>query len=275
MILGIVSNCWKAQLADGIELEALLETAREQGYQAIELRQGALGSYERGAEPRPDVSALAQLPQRFPDLRFNIALAMSYLNPTVTAADELFQLGIAAAKALAGASSTHLRLVDLATTPEQARSAPEAEAVDRLAELAAALSEAGGMLSLENSRQDWRRFLSMVRGARERLGSRASALKLCFDACNLLQAADHPDPALAVRELTPRMTAMIHFKQASGGVTLPLVTEGDIDWRAQMAHWRTVGYDGPALFEIAPHADVWQHLAQSRRYVEMVSVSEV
>jgi len=272
MLLGIVSNCWKAQLAAGIELDALLDAAREHGYQTIELRQGALGRYERGAESRPDVSALAQLPQRFPDLRFNIALAIPYLSPKITANDELFQLGMASAKALAGAFSLHLRLVDLATTPEQLRAAPEAETAALLADLAAALSEAGGMLSLENSRQDWGRFMSTVRAARERLGSHAASLKICFDACNLLHAADHPEPALAVRELTPRMVAMIHFKQARDGVTQPLVADGDIDWRAQLAHWRTVGYDGPGLFEIAPHADVWQHLSQSRRYVEMADV---
>jgi sugar phosphate isomerase/epimerase len=272
MILGIVTNCWKTQFAEGVELDSLLATASGHGYRAIELRQGACGRYERGAELRPDVDALAGLSTRFPDLRMNLAMAMPYLNRAMTTDDELFQLGIAAAKALAGSHPVHLRLVDLVTTPEQLRSEPEAETAARLANLAGTLANAGGMLSLENSRQDWSRFLSAVRGARERLGSDTAALKVCFDACNLLNAADHPDPAVAVRELTPQMTAMIHFKQARDGATLPVVAEGDIDWRVQLARWAAVGYDGPALFEIAPDKAIWQNLAQSRRYVEMVSL---
>jgi sugar phosphate isomerase/epimerase len=204
-------------------------------------------------------------------VQFNIAIAIPYLQPVITPLDGLFQLGIDAARALAGRSALHLRLVDLSTSPEQLRASADTETAAKIADLAAAVDAAGGVLSLENARQDWRRFIAIVRAARERLGSQAVALKLCFDACNLLAAADHPDPAEAVRALTPRMTAMIHFKQARSGTTLPLVADGDVDWRAQLAHWRTVGYDGPALFEIAPHAEIWPHLLQSRRYVEAVN----
>ena len=270
MLLGIVSNCWKVQLADGVELDALLEAAQDEGYRCIELRQGALGKYERGAQLRPDVTELARLSQGFPKLRFNIALALPCLGGALRPDEEMFQLGIAAAQALAGDGACHLRLVDLATSPDQFRQIAEADSAARLAELAAALADAGGMLSVENAKQDWRRFITVFRTARELLDNRASALKLCFDACNLLQAADHPDPTVAARELTPQMTAMIHFKQSQGGVTLPTVCDGDIDWNAQLAHWNALGYDGPALFEIAAHANVGLNLAASRKYVEAV-----
>ena len=80
MILGIVSNCWRLQLAAGVPLESLVKKAAREGYRAIEFRQGCLGEFETATEFLAECHArYAELPPQFPDVRFNIAARVSFL----------------------------------------------------------------------------------------------------------------------------------------------------------------------------------------------------
>jgi sugar phosphate isomerase/epimerase len=60
---------------------------------------------------------------------------------------------------------------------------------------------------------------------------------------------------------------MIHFKQARRGESQLTVCDGDIDWQHQLECLQAAKFDGPALFELPPHEQIWDHLRQSREYL--------
>jgi sugar phosphate isomerase/epimerase len=267
MELGIVSNCWRKQLAAGSDLAELVEHAVARGYRAIELRQGCLGRYEQGAQHLPDPLVLAELPRRFPDVRFNLALAVPFFDQRTSPDNPLLLAGIAGAQALAGdRRPPHLRLVDVATV-DAADDAAEALG-GRWAALARAVATGVGGLSLENGRQSWGVFIAAFRAARRILGAEAARLRLCYDAVNLLNAADRPDPRQVVRSLSAADLAMVHLKQARQGHATTAVCSGDIDWPDHLGVLHEVGYRGPYLFEIPPDEHVDEHLAESREFIE-------
>jgi sugar phosphate isomerase/epimerase len=267
---GVVSNCWRAQLEVGVSLEALIAEAERRGYNHVELRQGCLGAYETAAEggPRPDAEALRHLPRRFPRLQFNLAMALPYLGGGVTPATPLFEAGLRGAIAVRGSETAHLRLVDTETAPETAIGEEETEA--RLAALAAACAARGAILSVENARQPWGALRRLLDRARDRLGTACGALRLCYDPCNLLAAADRPDPRVETARLRADEIMLFHLKQAEAGSPLPVVGPGAIDWPAQWAALQQIDYTGPRLFEIPPGPDIWERLDESRRFLKEI-----
>lgn len=274
MILGLVSNCWHQQLAEGISLEKLISRAAESGYRAIELRQTCLGRFEDPQTFLPRTKALADLPQAFPELRFDLALAFPFLNPFGDASlDRLFETGVAASQALSGRFHPHLRLVDLDTSAERLTAVPLPDLAAHLARLTRRLIQTGGWLSLEHARQPWGGFLALVLEARQLLGEDAPGLRICYDPANLLMASDTPEPTEVVRGLAPETLSMLHLKQFRDQEFQQLVGPGEIDWRRQISVLKSSGYTGPALFEIASHARIWEHLDQSRIYLEGLGAS--
>ena len=77
MIPGAISNSWRLQLNDQ-DLAELVEQAREQGAEHVELRQTCLGEYETGEgdEWRPVFPKMQALVDQFPQLTFDLAMAM-------------------------------------------------------------------------------------------------------------------------------------------------------------------------------------------------------
>jgi sugar phosphate isomerase/epimerase len=269
---GIVSNCWRAQLEEGVPLDELLAEADALGYRRVELRQGCLGTYETPGDggPCPDAVALRALPVRFPRLRFNLALALPYLGGSVTPETPLYQAGLRGAVAVGRPGIAHLRLVDPETAPEALTSACESEIAARLTALATACAAQGAILSVENARQPWAAFRRIFDRARGQLGTDAGALGLCYDPCNLLGAADRPDPQGVTARLCADDVALFHFKQSDAGALLPVVGPGEVDWPGQLAALRAIGYTGPQLFEIPPGPEIWERLEQSRRYLDSI-----
>ena len=115
MKLGIVTNCWNTQLQSGTSLSELIEQATKQDYHVFELRQGACGHYENRDSLYPQEDRLTELPQQFPDCRFNIALGLPFLSSRIVEFDALLSAGCRAACSLSGNHEPHLRLVDLHT----------------------------------------------------------------------------------------------------------------------------------------------------------------
>jgi sugar phosphate isomerase/epimerase len=166
-----------------------------------------------------------------------------------------------------GAGKAHLRLVDPETSPDCLTPARCVEVAERLAALATACAEQSALLSVENSRQPWAALREILTRARERLGPRSAALGLCYDPCNLLSAADRPDPQTETGRLSADGIALFHFKQTRSGEPYPEVGPGDIDWPAQLAALRSIGYEGSRLFEIPAGPDIWERLERSREYL--------
>jgi len=261
-MLGIVSNCWQWRLDDGESLDTLIARAVDEGYGAIELRQGSLGQYETGPECRPLPESLARLVDQFPGVQFDLALAYPCFAPDGDGSDELFQAGRAAAVSLAGGGMPHLRLVDPETDATTVDPHQAAETVGRLV---AELGRVDGMLSIEHSRQAWTWFRRVFELARDRAGERGGRLKICFDPCNLLVAGD--DPAEVTASLSAADISMIHLKQRRNGLHYPAVADGEVDWTAVAAAINLLGFDGPMLFEIAAHENIWEFLDGSCAYL--------
>ena len=263
-VLGIVSNCFRTQLTAGASLTDLIAEAVQHGYRVIELRQTCLGEFETGDEPLPLPDSLTVLSESFPGVRFNVAIAVPFLQAGFSADDDVFTAGRWAAHAVAGEYPPHLRLVDpsastIADSPQTAGS--------RIARLTRAMIELDGVLSVEHSRQPWHEFRAAFDAARGDLARDGDRLRLCYDPCNLLIPGDGVDPSQITASLKPEELSMVHAKQRSGG-PLHTVTSGDIDWEAQAAALKQIGYGGPILFEIEPHADIWNHLEASRQYLQ-------
>jgi sugar phosphate isomerase/epimerase len=273
MILGIVSNCWRSQLAAGASLASLVEKAVSEGYQAIEFRQGCLGEFETAGDFFPIATRLAELSTKFPDMQFNIALAFPFFDPTVNQDSPLFHAGLDAAEALAGKFKPHLRLVDVTSDQKHVSQHEPRSIVKNLVELTRSIAARNGILSLENGKHEWRALRQFVQMAQTELGQQSSCLQHCYDACNLLQAADKPDTKQAVEQLKASALAMVHFKQARRGETQLTVCDGDIDWRHQLKYLQANGFTGPVLFELPPHEKIWDHLRQSREYLESVGLN--
>ena len=74
--LGIVSNCWKHQLDEGVSLANCLDQATKYGLVAIELRQTALGDLESTDRYFPSVERLKEVTDSYPDLCFDYAMGL-------------------------------------------------------------------------------------------------------------------------------------------------------------------------------------------------------
>lgn len=267
LIDGIVSNCWQDQLAGGAGLVDLVSEAVVRGYNVIELRQGNLGSFESSDKFIPRTERLTELPEKFPEVRFNIALSVPFLAPLKSEHEELVAAGARAAAAVAGKYQSHLRLVDLKSSFEF----DVLVATQNLVRLARSMDKCGVMLSVEHSVQQWGSFLEAFRLARQGLGDAQNCLQLCFDPCNLALFEPAVDLIAALRALSPGEISMVHFKQCSQNAVLPVLAPGDVDFAAVFSALNDINYSGPTLFEVAPSADIWQMLDTSQQFLAEIA----
>ncbi len=269
MRTGLVSNCWQKQLDSGADLLDLITRAIGTGCRCVELRQTCLGRFERGEPPVPDASALRELPEAFPDVVFNIAVNVPFLQAEKIESTPVFDAAVMAAQSVAGVHRPHLRLVDLTTSASELASGTLAELSRNVAQLAELMIRRDSWLSIEHSLQPWRPFLSVFREARRLLGERADSLRLCYDPVNLLFGDTDVDPGAVTRTLSADELSMVHFKQRRDGEVLPRMDNGDVDWREQITSLESIGYRGPYLFEVRSSDDVWDELATSVEYMRM------
>lgn len=266
MHLGLVSNCWRTQLQAGDDLLDGITAASARGYRWIELRQTCMGRFETGDPPQPDAAPLDELPQRFPELRFNIAVNVPFLEAAGLDGNPVVQAGIAAANAVAGSHPPHLRLVDLSTREPGS----DVAAITRgIATLAGTLRDQGGILSVEQSIQPWDAFRNIIDAVRQLLGDDRDRVQLCYDPVNLLNGDPHADPVAITRSLDAAAISMVHLKQRRDGRVLPRVEDGDVDWRGVLAALTEIAYRGPYLYEIAPGDNVWNEIDTSAAYLDV------
>lgn len=269
--LGIVSNCWKLQLDGGQSLDDLIVLAVGRGFRAVELRQGCLGEYEPdvagAASSAPARERLAGLSQRFPAVRFNLAVSLPCFSGDFRADDSRFHGALAATVALARGGRPQLRLVDTETRTRELDNSEIIAAGDVIAAMTRAVVEAGGQLSIEHAYQSWAGFWSAIQAARHRLGESARHLRCCFDPCNLLLTEPPESVSEIVDSIAPEDVSMIHLKQRRDGQIQPDVADGDLDWPQLLQSLDRHRHRGPWLFEVAPHAEIWENLRRSAEFL--------
>lgn len=271
---GIVTNVFRKQLEAGASLTELIAEARRRGFSAFELRQRAMSECENETcTPLPEKSAA--LRRQIPEAAFNVAIEFPIFSNVYDIRDPLYVYARDAAFELRG-DRGHLRFVDPTPNPlltDESRLNEQA----RCLELLVVDAEASGVLiSIEHSRQPLRVTRELIRRASvliEASGVIARGnLGVCFDPCNLVTSAlEKEDPVAETAALPLEDIFMFHVKQSRGGAALPFVDEGDVDWRAVLRLTRDKGYEGLALFEIAPSDRVWDNLERSRDYVSALT----
>ena len=269
MIFGAISNSWRNQLDDA-GLGDLIGEAQRRGARHIELRQTCLGRAESGEGDgwRPNLPELAGIVARFPDLTFDLAVALPCITTAIDPDGDLYQAQLTAA-ILVGGDSPHLRTVDPgASDVPWATTADVAEPASRIVPLARAAARRGVVFSMENSGQPLRSMGLLVQSARAQMDTAdAGYLGLCPDPANQLRRhpASHPLDELA--NLPADYIKIVHFKQARDGVALERVDDGDLDCRAMLRILQGKAYDGPAVMEIPSSDTVFDNLAASFAYL--------
>ena len=92
MIFGAITNSWREQLPSHTVKE-LVGQAFQKGAGHIELRQTCLGECEEGSgdDWRPNLDQLREVVQAYPDLTFDLAMALPCLSQKIDPQGEGFQ----------------------------------------------------------------------------------------------------------------------------------------------------------------------------------------
>ena len=272
MISGAITNSWRLQL-ESRHVRELIGEAERRGARHVELRQTCLGDLETGEGEawRPVVPRLRALAADFPKLSFDLAMAWPCLSAKSDPRGPAFQAALEGAKAVGG-STPHLRLVDPARFEAEWK-APEdipAEAL-AIADLATEAARQGVVLSMENSGQPIRSMGLLVSCATDTMDEGyASFLGLCPDPTNQLRLEPEGDPLDDLDGLAPEVIKIVHFKQARDGQPHPTVDTGDLDCARMASILRAKGFEGPAVMEIPPDADVFDNLESSLSFLGLL-----
>ena len=273
MKIGAITNSFGVQI-DGDNLPDLVRDARDRGAKHIELRQTFLGNCEtgKGEDWRPVIGNFQSLVDGFPDLSFNLAMAMPCLSGGVDPKGEMFRQALTAAKVV-GREAPHLRLVDPAPQDkvwERPGDIPE-EALS-VADLAREAAAQGITLSVENSGQSIGAIALLVAKCREQLSDEeGKLLGVCPDPTNQIRRQPDTDALGDLEAMPLDMFKIVHFKQVRDGQALLDVDDGDMDCARMVQILDSKGYTGPAIFEIPSHQDVFENLSKSFAYVEALS----
>lgn len=269
MIFGAITNSWRLQLEDQ-SLAELVAQAEARGARHIELRQTCLGACESGDGDgwRPSLSGLAAVIEAHPGLTYDLAMVWPCLTRETDPQGDAWQAALEGAR-LVGRDTPHLRIVDPSSFEAAWESSADIpEAAWSLAGLATEAARQGVILSMENSGQPIASMAMLVRAVREKMPEEyREYLGLCPDPTNQLRRFPDSDPLGDLNALALDMLKIVHFKQMRNGDAWPTVDDGDLDCREMRDILAAKGYDGPAIMEIPPHADVFANLESSFAYL--------
>ena len=270
MIYGAITNSWREQLPSH-SIKELVGAAVKKGARHIELRQTCLGECEEGSGPnwRPNMAQLQQVADAYPELTFDLAMALPCLSQKIDPKGDMFQAALAGAK-LVGGSQPHLRVVDPAPfeSPWNSQGDIPEEALG-LAGLATEAASQGVVMSMENSSLPIRNMAMLVEKVRSMMSETAGlGLGLCPDPTNQLRRFPDSDPLAELDALPLDMIKIVHFKQLRRGETFTSVDEGDLDCLRMRDILDAKGYAGAAIMEIPSHSEVFDNLESSFQYLD-------
>lgn len=262
--VGIVSNCWKAQLQKGESLHDLISQTRDTEFSHVELRQGCMGHFEN-SDKIPDAEALATLASEFPDISFNLAVELPIFSKSIDTTSNAVKAMIQAAKNLS--QPPHLRIVDVTATFVPHSQAPGFSIENVLASFSSLQAALGdGVISVEHAFQPWADIERFFEVSHELV----TPVKLCYDACNLGLTNEINLVSYITESIPGEWLALVHLKQRVGEAVLPKLGPGDVDWKKQLTLLSNSNYAGPLLFEINPSDEVAQCLTESLSYLRSI-----
>ena len=292
--LGIVTNIWAEEIANGARFDELMVEFGANGFKDMEVREGdylrnsefgqliqdlevAMPAYT-DAEFRTICDAvwtertyaskhaalfkeIASFTEKASDLTLSYAMSHPWLSqPTDSAADTQQILKAKKLAYLLCPERPRLRLVDLDTEGDIDASA----AVANLKHYKALLPDYPMIFAVENARQTATLTLALAV---------AGGVKLTYDETNTYRAdgttVNPPDEFWAAVKMTDLTS--VHFKQKTETGVLSEVGDGHVDFRAIAEHLKTRGYTGDLLLENTPTAHSLQDALRSRAYLRAVS----
>ena len=276
MKIGAITNSFGIQI-DGDNLVDLVRNARDRGSKHIELRQTFLGDCETGTGDgwRPVICKLRMLVSGFPELSFNLAVALPCLSGEVDPKGEIFQQSLEGARVV-GRNSPHLRLVDPAPQDKIWESADDipSEAL-HVAALAREAAAKGITLSVENSGQSIGAITMLVEECRKELSEQeGKLLGVCPDPTNQIRRQPDSDALDDLEAMPLDMLKIVHFKQVRDGQPLLDVDDGDLDCARMVRILDAKGYTGPAIFEIPSDENIFENLSNSFAYLKRISTAD-
>ena len=288
--LGIVTNIWAEEIANGARFDDLMVAFGANGFKDMEVREGdylrnsefgeliqqvesAMPAYTDTdfktvcdavwtekpfqTEHRTLFEAFAAFARKADGLTLSYAMSHPWLSSPVDSEADTQQ--ILRAKKLAYLlcpERPRLRLVDLDTEGD----IDEPAAIANLKHYAALLPDSPMIFAVENARQTATLTLKLAA---------AGGAKLTYDETNTYRAdgttLNPPDEFWATVKMTDLTS--VHFKQKNGDGVLSEVGDGYVDFCAIAGHLKTQSYTGDLLLENRPTQHSLQDAIQSRAYL--------
>ena len=288
--LGIVTNIWAEEIANGARFDELMVEFGANGFKDMEVREG---DYLRNSEFGVLIQQLESVMPAYTDAEFRticdavwteqpyqtkhvrlfeeiaaftekasgltLSYAMSHpwLSPPTDSETDTQQ--VIRAKKLAYLlcpERPRLRLVDLDTEGD----IDESAAIANLKHYAALLPEYPMIFAVENARQTATLTLKLAV---------AGSAKLTYDETNTYRAdgttVNPPDEFWGAVEMTDLTS--VHFKQKTEAGVLSEVGAGYVNFSAISEHLKTGHYTGDLLLENTPSAHSLQDALRSRAYL--------
>ena len=288
--LGIVTNIWAEEIANGARFDELMVEFGANGFKDMEVREG---DYLRNSEFGVLIQQLESVMPAYTDAEFRticdavwteqpyqtkhvllfeeiaaftekasgltLSYAMSHpwLSPPTDSETDTQQ--VIRAKKLAYLlcpERPRLRLVDLDTEGD----IDESAAIANLKHYAALLPEYPMIFAVENARQTAPLTLKLAV---------AGSAKLTYDETNTYRAdgttVNPPDEFWGAVEMTDLTS--VHFKQKTEAGVLSEVGDGYVNFSAILEHLKTGHYTGDLLLENTPSAHSLQDALRSRAYL--------
>jgi len=236
MKLGFTTAVFDKELKDKeVTLQDIIEFARTNGFDAIELREGCVEEY--------DGDALRQLSQRNEKIHFTYAIKNDCLDERD---EEKVRGAIELAASLSG--EPVLRLVADGGIIKSENRRYTSEEKDKIANklkiYADMAAQHGVMLGLENAREPMEDIKYLI----DQIGS--PLMGVTFDPGNLTSIAiEREDPLKALDSLKVSEIKLVHLKQTINGEPQTHISQGDIDIKTLLGRLNGMGYQGIICLE--------------------------
>ncbi len=236
MKLGFTTAVFEKELDDkDVTLKDIIEFAKENGIEAIELREGCVEDY--------DGQALRRLSEGNENIRFTYATKNDCL-------DERDEQKVRGAIELAASLSGKpiLRLVAdggiIKSEKRRYTSEEKARIVDKLKIYADTATRHQVMLGLENAREPMEDIKYLI----DRVSS--PLLGVTFDPGNLTSIAiERENPLKALESLELSQIKLVHLKQTINGEPQTHISQGDINIKELLDRLNSMGYRGIVCLE--------------------------
>jgi len=255
MILGFTTALYEKELKDKeITLRDIVEFGKENGLEAIELREGCVEDY--------DGEALCGLAERYKTIQFTYAIKNDCLDERD---EDRVRRAIELSRRLSGKPILRLVCDGEVIKNEKRRYTGEEKSriVSRLKTYADIASLHRVMLGLENAREPMEDIKYLI----DRVDS--PFMGITFDPGNLTSIAiEKGDPLKALESLEVSRIKLVHLKQTINGEPQTYICKGDIDIKELLDRLNGMGYEGIICLEPKAGKGCREAIKSSIEYID-------